>query len=70
MTTALSVERYLGTPNGAIYGFAPDVPRKLGPVFDPATAIPGLWLASAYTGIGGYSGAIIGGSIAARKAFS
>jgi phytoene dehydrogenase-like protein len=68
MTTALSVERYLGTPNGAIYGFAPDVPPKLQSVFDPETAIPGLWLASAWTGVGGYSGAILGGAIAVRQA--
>ena len=58
--TALSVKTYLGTPQGAVYGFAPTPPRSL---FDlrkqtPATPIPGLYLASAYTGYGGYTGVI------------
>jgi phytoene dehydrogenase-like protein len=64
MTTALSISRYLGTPEGCIYGFAPEPPRIS--FFKPGTPIKGLYLASAWTGLGGYSGAIVGGSQAAR----
>jgi phytoene dehydrogenase-like protein len=58
--TALSVKTYLGAPQGAVYGFAPTPPRSL---FDlrklpPSTPIPGLYLASAYAGFGGYTGVI------------
>ena len=58
--TALSVRQYLGAPEGAVYGFAPTPPRS---VFDtqrrtPRTVIPGLYLASAYAGFGGYTGVI------------
>ncbi len=58
--TALSVQQYLGAPHGAVYGFAPLPPRSLfeRPVRSPATSVPGLYLASAYTGFGGYTGAI------------
>ena len=58
--SALSVKTYLGAPQGAVYGFAPVPPRSL---FDlrkltAATPIPGLYLASAYAGFGGYTGVI------------
>lgn len=58
--TALSVRQYLGAPEGAVYGFAPTPPRSM---FDmqkrsPSTVVPGLYLASAYTGFGGYTGVI------------
>lgn len=66
MTTSRSVERYLGTPRGAIYGFAPEPPRTW--FFRPGTSVKGLYLASAWTGLGGYSGAILGGAQAARAA--
>lgn len=66
MTTARSIERYLGTPTGAVYGFAPEPPRLS--FFRPRTPVDGLYLASAWTGLGGYSGAIVGGSQAARAA--
>lgn len=58
--TALSVQQYLGAPQGAVYGFAPVPPRSLfsTPLRSPATSVPGLYLASAYAGFGGYSGAI------------
>ncbi|MBX9711098.1 MAG: NAD(P)/FAD-dependent oxidoreductase, partial [Xanthobacteraceae bacterium] len=58
--TALSVQQYLGAPHGAVYGFAPNPPRSLfnRPMGSPATSVPGLYLASAYAGFGGYSGAI------------
>ena len=53
--TALSVRQYLNAPGGAVYGFAPtpDAPAR-----SPRTAVPGLYLASAYAGFGGYTGVI------------
>jgi phytoene dehydrogenase-like protein len=58
--TAFSVRQYIGSPGGAVYGFAPTPPRSLfsGSKRTPATPIEGLYLASAYAGFGGYSGAI------------
>jgi phytoene dehydrogenase-like protein len=58
--TAFSVRQYIGSPGGAVYGFAPTPPRSLfsGPKRSSATPIEGLYLASAYAGFGGYSGAI------------
>jgi phytoene dehydrogenase-like protein len=58
--TALSVKNYLGAPQGAVYGFAPVPPRSLFSLRKPTTAtpIPGLYLASAYAGFGGYTGVI------------
>ncbi|MBI3701868.1 MAG: NAD(P)/FAD-dependent oxidoreductase [Afipia sp.] len=58
--TALSVRQYLGSPGGAVYGFAPNPPRSLLDILrrSPATAVPGLFIASAYTAFGGYTGVI------------
>ncbi|CAM5473803.1 Ribulose-1,5-biphosphate synthetase OS=Afipia felis OX=1035 GN=BN961_02801 PE=4 SV=1 [Afipia felis] len=58
--TAFSVRQYLGSPGGAVYGFAPTPPRSLfsGARRTPATPLQGLYLASAYAGFGGYSGVI------------
>lgn len=58
--TALSVRQYLGTPEGAVYGFAPNTPRSILDLLrrSPATNISGLYTASAATGFGGYTGAI------------
>lgn len=58
--TALSVRQYLGAPQGAVYGFAPVPPRSLFRALKqtPATPVPGLYLASAYAGFGGYTGVI------------
>lgn len=58
--TALSVRQYLGAPQGAVYGFAPLPPRSLFNALrrTPATPVPGLYLASAYAGFGGYTGVI------------
>jgi phytoene dehydrogenase-like protein len=53
--TAWSVRHYLNAPDGAVYGFAPT------PGADsrsPRTALPGLFLSSAYGGYGGYTGVI------------
>jgi phytoene dehydrogenase-like protein len=53
--TALSVRQYLNAPGGAVYGFAP-APQLASR--SPRTAVPGLYLASAYAGFGGYTGVI------------
>jgi len=65
LTTARGAANYLGTPTGAIYGFYPERRRQ---VVDARTRVPGLWLASAFAGLGGYSGAMIGGGWAAKAA--
>jgi phytoene dehydrogenase-like protein len=58
--TALSVQQYLNAPDGAVYGFAPTPRRALWqtPHGSPRTSIPGLYLASAYAGFGGYTGVV------------
>jgi phytoene dehydrogenase-like protein len=58
--TALSVRQYLNAPHGAVYGFAPHPPRipRSVPVRSPRTPVPGVYLASAYAGFGGYSGVV------------
>jgi phytoene dehydrogenase-like protein len=58
--TALSVRQYLNAPSGAVYGFAPAPPRAPWriPGGSPRTALPGLYLASAYAGFGGYTGVV------------
>jgi phytoene dehydrogenase-like protein len=68
MATADTMQRYLNTPDGSVYGFAPD--GTLGQTIrhGPRTSIGGLWLASAYTSGGGYTGAMIGGAEAATEA--
>ena len=53
--TALSVRQYLNAPGGAVYGFAPS-PHA--PPRSPRTAVPGIYLSSAYAGFGGYTGVI------------
>lgn len=68
--TAHSMNSYLGTPEGAVYGFAPLPPT--GPIsrgYDRSvtTAIPGLYLASAFAGFGGFTGAIKAGGDAADR---
>jgi phytoene dehydrogenase-like protein len=54
--TALSVRQYLNAPGGAVYGFAPTPNGST--LRSPRTAVPGLYLASAYAGFGGYTGVI------------
>jgi phytoene dehydrogenase-like protein len=58
--TALSVRQYLNAPHGAVYGFAPTSPTSIWhiPKRSPRTVVPGLYLASAYAGFGGYSGVV------------
>jgi all-trans-retinol 13,14-reductase len=65
MSTSETFQHYLNTPGGSLYGFAPES-RGFMPL--AATAINGLYLASAFTGGGGFTGAILGGGWAARAA--
>lgn len=65
MSTAETFQQYLNTPSGALYGFAPES-RGFMPLVE--TAIGGLYLASAFTAGGGFTGAILGGAWAARAA--
>jgi phytoene dehydrogenase-like protein len=65
MSTAETMQHYLNTPGGAVYGFAPQS-RGFRPL--ARTAIDGLYLASAFTGGGGFTGAMLGGGWAARAA--
>ncbi len=71
MATARTMRDYLNTPDGVLYGFAPNVPQRSllsGPPTTPKTSIQGLWLASAYAGAGGFSGAMGSGGAAAKAA--
>jgi len=70
MATARTLHGFLATPGGAIGGFAPNTPGgiPLGGIVTPGTNVDGLWLASAYSGMGGFNGAITGGAAAARAA--
>jgi all-trans-retinol 13,14-reductase len=65
MSTAETFHQYLNTPGGALYGFAPES-RGFMPLAE--TAVGGLYLASAFTGGGGFTGAVLGGGWAARAA--
>lgn len=68
--TPASISSYLDVPGGAVYGFAPLPPAGpvwSGPGRSPRTAIDRLFLASAYAGCGGYTGAILAGATAARQ---
>lgn len=67
MATAVTMQHYLGTPGGATYGYAPTVERFSRPP-SAKTAVPGLFVASAYTTSGGFEGALIGGAMAAHAA--
>jgi phytoene dehydrogenase-like protein len=68
MATAETMRHYLNTPGGAVYGFAPE--GTVGQTIrqGPRTAVDGLWLASAYTSGGGFTGAVFGGAQAASQA--
>ncbi|MBI1218732.1 MAG: NAD(P)-binding protein [Rhodobacteraceae bacterium] len=70
MATARTLRDRLGTPGGAVLGFDPEVPRGLlsVPQMTARTSVPGLWLASAWAGMGGYTGAMGMGAVAARAA--
>ena len=68
IATARTMQSQLGTPSGSVYGFRPTSSRMFGRLPRAATSIEGLWLSSAYTISGGYSGAMQGGLMAADAA--
>jgi len=68
IATARTMKNRLGTPEGSVYGFRPTPSRIFGGRPRAATPVPGLYLASAYTVSGGYSGAMHGGLMAADEA--
>jgi all-trans-retinol 13,14-reductase len=68
MATAETMQHYLNTPGGAVYGFAPEGTLGQTVKQGPRTTIDGLWLASAYTSGGGFTGAMLGGAQAASQA--
>lgn len=72
LATARTMAEYLGTPGGAVYGFSPDVPSLPLPGArartQPRTSVEGLWLASAWGGFGGVTGAMGTGALAAMQA--
>jgi phytoene dehydrogenase-like protein len=68
MATAETMRRFLHTPGGAVYGFAPASSLRKTVALGPATRILGLWLASAFAGSGGFSGAMFSGAHAASLA--
>jgi len=55
-------------PGGAVYGFAPEGSPLETFSPGPRTAVEGLWLASAFTSAGGFTGAMLGGAHAAIQA--
>jgi phytoene dehydrogenase-like protein len=64
--SALSVWQYLGSPEGAVYGFAPTPSAADDTVArSPRTSLEGLYLSSAYANFGGYNGVIQGGAACA-----
>jgi phytoene dehydrogenase-like protein len=69
LATARTMRERLATPEGAVYGFA-QTPASAGRFRPkPGTAIPGVYLASAFTRPGGgFTGAMLSGSCAFRAA--
>ena len=65
LNTASSMSSYLNAPEGAVYGFAPS--PQASHIREARTPVPGLFLASAYSGGGGFNGAISGGAAAAES---
>lgn len=71
MATASTMHEYLNTPEGAVYGFAPEPLVKFpwrGQPRTPSTPVGGLLLASSYAGFGGFTGAMGAGAMAAKMA--
>jgi phytoene dehydrogenase-like protein len=68
MATAETMRDYLNTPGGAVYGFSPEVTAIDAFAPGPRTTVPGLWLASAFTSGGGFTGSMLGGAQAATEA--
>ena len=70
IATARTMKNRLGTPSGEVYGFRPTPSRLFGRTPSAATSIRGLWLSSAFTLAGGYTGAMQGGLMAADAAIN
>jgi len=69
MGTARSMQRYLNTPGGAVYGFSPDAPRYVTGISTSRTPVKGIYIASAFGGFGGgFTGAMMSGAHAAGEA--
>jgi len=68
MATAETMQQYLNTEGGAVYGFAPVGSPAEAFRGSPRTTIHGLWLASAHVMGGGFTGAMLSGAAAARAA--
>ncbi|MES9858877.1 MAG: NAD(P)/FAD-dependent oxidoreductase [Sedimenticola sp.] len=69
MGTARTIQRYLNTPAGAVYGFAPDAPKYVTGIPRSSTPVEGIYIASAFGGFGGgFTGAMLSGSHAATEA--
>jgi phytoene dehydrogenase-like protein len=68
---ARSMQGFLNTPAGAVYGFAPLPPKRgiwAGIPRSPRTPVPGVYLASSFAGSGGFTGAMSSGADAVRVA--
>lgn len=68
IATARTMMNRLGTPEGGVYGHVPTPGRVFGRRPSGRTAVPGLYLASAFTLSGGFVGALRGGRVAALEA--
>lgn len=68
IATARTMKNRLGTPHGEVYGFRPTPARLFSRPPTPKTTVDGLFLSSAYTVSGGYTGAMMGGLMAADAA--
>ena len=70
---ARSMQNFLNTPDGCVYGFAPLPPRRgiwAGIPRSPRTPVPGVYLASSFAGSGGFTGAMNSGAAAAWMALA
>lgn len=70
---ARSMQNFLNTPDGCVYGFAPLPPKHgiwAGIPRSPRTPVPGVYLASSFAGSGGFTGAMNSGAAAAWMALA
>jgi phytoene dehydrogenase-like protein len=70
---ARSMHNFMHTPEGAVYGFAPLPPSRgiwAGIPRSPRTPVANLYLASSFTGSGGFTGAMRAGAEAVRVALA
>jgi len=68
---ARSMQNFLNTPDGCVYGFAPLPPKRgiwAGIPRSPRTPVSGIYLASSFAGSGGFTGAMSSGAEAAWMA--